>query len=80
MDDSTVRGWVVHFSRGDSGSPPLVQTFVRAACRLLFITAENGQPVVGTVLKTSVLQLRICSIKQHYCALCMCFSFLGNTT
>lgn len=32
-----------------------------AACRLLFITAENAQLMVGTVLKNSILELRICS-------------------
>jgi len=36
--------WVVHFSSGDNGSPPLVQTFMSMACRLLFISGgiANG--------------------------------------
>ena len=31
---STVRWWAMHFSSGDSGSPPLVQVFMGTACRL----------------------------------------------
>ena len=40
VDVSTVRGWVVHFSSGDSssGSPVLVQIFRSVAYRILFIT------------------------------------------
>jgi len=41
VDVSTVRQWAVRFSCGGSGSPPLVQTLMSAACRLLFITGEN---------------------------------------
>jgi len=44
VDVGTVRQQVICFRRGDSnsGSPPLVQIFMRAACRLLFITGENA--------------------------------------
>ena len=57
MDVRQGGGWVVHFSSGDSGSgsPLLVQTFTSAACRFLFITEENMQLMVVTVLKNSVL-------------------------
>ena len=75
---STVRQWVVHFSSSDcnSGSLPLVQISASAACRLLFTAGENAQLVMMTVLKHSVLQLRICSIKWCYCPF-YC-SFHGN--
>ena len=43
------------FSNGDSGSPALVQIFMSAACRLLFIAGENAQLMVVTTLKNSVL-------------------------
>ena len=43
------------FSRVDSGSLVLVQIFMNVACRLLFITAENAELMVVTVLKNSVL-------------------------
>ena len=48
---------MVHFSSGDSDSrsPPLVQIFTNAACRLLFITDENAQLLVVTVLKNGAL-------------------------
>ena len=36
-------------------SPLLVQVFMSAVCRLLFITGENADLVVVTVLKNSVL-------------------------
>jgi len=38
VDVSTVRWWVLRFSNGksNSGSPLLVQIFMRVACRLLF--------------------------------------------
>ena len=57
MDVSTVRQWVVHFSKCDSnsGSPPLVQAFMGMACRLLFIADENAELMVVTALKNSVL-------------------------
>jgi len=53
LDVSTVRRWVVHFSSGDSnsGSPPLVQIFISAACRLLFIAGKNAYLMVKTVEK-----------------------------
>ena len=58
------------FSSGDSdsGSPLLVQFFMSKACRLLFIAGENTQLMVLTMLKNSVMQLRICSMKQCYCS------------
>ena len=42
VEVSTVRQWVVHFSSGDSGSPPLVQIFTSMACRLLFIAGKKS--------------------------------------
>ena len=44
VDMITVSQRMVCFSRGNSnrGSPPLVQSFTGAACRLLFITGENA--------------------------------------
>ena len=41
VDVGMVMGWVVCFSSGDSGSPPLVQILTSAACRLLFITGKT---------------------------------------
>jgi hypothetical protein len=35
-------------------------------------------PMVATMPKNSVLYLRICSIKQCYCAICIYCSFHGN--
>ena len=55
VDVSTKRQGVVHFSSGNGGSPPLVQTFMSTACRLLFITGENAELMVVTLLKNSVL-------------------------
>ena len=57
MEVSTVRWQVVRFSSGDGdcGLPPLVQIFLSAICRLLFITGENAQLLVVTGLKSSVL-------------------------
>ena len=40
VDVSTVRWWVVCFSSGDSGSPPLMQIFTGMARRLLIIMAK----------------------------------------
>ena len=42
MDVSTMRPWVVCFSSVNSNgvSPPLMQVFMSAACRLLFITVK----------------------------------------
>jgi len=53
VDVSTVKQWVVHFSSGDSDSmsPLLVQIFTSLAHRLLFITGDNAQLMVVTVLK-----------------------------
>ena len=41
-DVSTVRQWVMCFCSGDSESPPVVQIFTSATCRLLFITGKNA--------------------------------------
>jgi len=51
VDLSTVR--VLHFSSGISNSrlPPLVQTFTRMDCRLLFITGENALLMVVNAMK-----------------------------
>ena len=48
-------GGEVHLSSSNSGSPSLVQIFASAACRLLFITTENAQLIVVTVLKNKCL-------------------------
>ena len=42
---------VVSFSSGDSVSPPLVQMFMNAACRLLFLTGKNAQLKMVTIVK-----------------------------
>jgi len=42
VDVSTVRQGVLHFSSGDSGSPPPAQMFTSMACRLLFIAGKNA--------------------------------------
>jgi len=57
VDVSTVRRWVVHFSSNgtDSGFPLLVQGFTNVSYRLLFITGENAELMVVTVLTNSVL-------------------------
>ena len=43
VDVSTVRQWVTHSSSGNSGSPLLVQIFMKVAQRLLFIAGKNAQ-------------------------------------
>ena len=48
------------------------------ACRLSFTTGENVQLMVVTMLKNGVLQLKIDSTKQRYCALRICGNFHGN--
>ena len=50
-DMSTVRRWVLCFSRGNCGSLPLMQTVTSAACKLLFITGKNAQVMAVTMLK-----------------------------
>ena len=71
---------MVHFNSDNSysESPILVQVFMSMACRLLFIAGKNAQLVMAHMLRNSVLQLRICSIMQCYCVLCICCSFHGN--
>jgi len=44
---STVRWRVVCLSSGDSGSSPLVQIIMSAACRLLFIAGKKCIPNGG---------------------------------
>ena len=74
---------LVCFSSSDngSGSPLFVQISMSATYRSLLMAGKNSQQMVVTVLKTIFffLQLRICSIKQYYCAPCSCCSFHGNT-
>ena len=48
------------------------------ACRLFFITSENTELMMVTLWENSVLYLRICSIKQCYCILCICCNFCAN--
>jgi len=47
----------VHSSSGnsDTGSSLMVKVVMRAACSLLFITGENEELMVVTVLKRSAL-------------------------
>jgi len=52
--------------------------FLSTAHMLLFIAGENAQLVVVTMLENNVFQLRICSTKLCYCALCICCGFHGN--
>ena len=42
MKVSKVRQWLVHCSSADSGSPPLKQTVISTAYRLLFIAGEKA--------------------------------------
>jgi len=49
---NTVRWWVVHFNSNDSGSPLLIQIFMRATCKFLLIADENTQLTAVTILKT----------------------------
>ena len=57
LDVSTVRWWVVQFSRSysDSESLPMVQIFMSMICRLLFSTVKNVQLMVVPMLKNIVL-------------------------
>ena len=57
VDVSTMRQWVVCFCSDNSvsGSPLLVQTFMRGACRFLFVAGENVHLMVVTMLENSVL-------------------------
>lgn len=55
-----------------------MQILLSVACRLSFIAGDAAQLVVVTVMESSVLCLRICSVKYRYCALCICCSFRGN--
>jgi len=57
VDVSTVWWWVVHFSSVGSASrsPLLVQIFTDMTCKLLFTAGENGELMVVTMLKNSVL-------------------------
>jgi len=55
VDVGTVGWWVVHFSSDDSGSNLLVQIFLSAACRLLFIADENARLMMVAMLNYRVL-------------------------
>ena len=67
MDVSKVRLWVVRFNscNSDSGSPLLLQLFMRVACRLQFcmrvackpllIIGKNEELVALTMLESSLL-------------------------
>ena len=55
VDVSTVRQWVVRFSSGDTGPPPLVQIFMSVACRLLVITRDSAQLMVVPMFQNSAL-------------------------
>ena len=57
MGVSTMRQWVVSFSSGNSqtGSPALVRIAMSVMSRLLFITGQNTEIVVVTVLKNGPL-------------------------
>ena len=45
----------------------VMQSFMSTACRLLFMAGDNAYGImVVTILKNSVLYLRICSVKQYY--------------
>ena len=80
VDLSTERQWVVCFSSGDRdcGSPPLVQIFMSTTCSLLFVAIKSAQLLVLTILKKSIVQLRICSINQCYCTISIFCSCHGN--
>ena len=56
VHESTVMGWVVCFSSGDSDSDsaPQVQTVMSPASRLLFIAGKNAYLTVATILKNGV--------------------------
>jgi len=43
---NTMKQWVVHLNRGNSGSPLLVQICARMVCRLLFIAGKNPEQTV----------------------------------
>ena len=55
VDVSTMRQWVVGFSRDDSRTHPLVQIVLSAAFRVLLIDGENAWLMVVTMLQNSVL-------------------------
>ena len=75
MDGSTARQWLVSFYNGDSGSPPLLQIFMSIAYMFLLITDKNARLMVMTMLKNSILELRIW---QLYWDHCICCSFHGH--
>ena len=80
VDVRTLRQWVMHFSSGNcnNGSPLLVQIVRSVVCMLLLIPGGNMQLVTVSAWKNSLLQMRICSMKQCYCGVYICFSFRGN--
>lgn len=74
----------MHFSIGDSDMKD--ESCSEQSCRFIHVghagspslLARNAQLMVVPMMKSSVLELRICSKKQHYCALHICCSFHGN--
>lgn len=67
MDMSTMRQWVAYFSSdSNSISLLLVQIFMNAGCRLLFMAGEHAQVMGVTVLKNSVFSVSV------FCAFCRC--------
>lgn len=83
MAVGTRRQRVLYFMGGDSNVKNkmlwmAMQIFMSTACRTLFITGENAELTVITMLKNSDLELRTCSFRLCYCALLICSSFHGN--
>jgi hypothetical protein len=62
----------------ESWSPPQVNIFRSAACRLLFIDGENAWPVVVTTWNDSGLYLKASSIQRLYCVPFICCNFCEN--
>ena len=46
VDVSAVRRWVVHYSSGYGGLPSNGENGYKEGMQLVFITAENAQPMV----------------------------------
>jgi len=76
-----------HFGGGWCISAVVTATVVMSTgtyfckCSMLVLVDhwQNALLMMVTMLKSSVLWLRICSIKLHYCVLCICCIFYGNT-
>lgn len=79
MKVSRLKYWVLHFSNNAviaTVKSLLLRIFMSIACKLFMISGENAWLIVVTTLENSILQERICSIKQ--CYLCICYSSHGN--